>query len=118
MPVEWLIVPPAGTVIQALVDQFPITWFPVLARLVTFVAAVFVTTSGSAEVNVPVAGSHCRLFPVTVHVATQPADSWQARFIPSRLLALLPGASITSITLPIRTFIPPHDGYWYPSIAR
>ena len=48
MPVEWLIVPPAGTVTQAFVDQFPITWFPVLARLVTFEAAMFVTTSGSA----------------------------------------------------------------------
>jgi hypothetical protein len=48
MPVVWLIVPPSGTVTQVFVDQFPITWFPVLARLVTFVEAVFVTTSGSA----------------------------------------------------------------------
>ena len=50
MPVVWLIVPPSGTVTQAFVDQVPITWFAVLARLVTGVPVdpVFVTTSGSA----------------------------------------------------------------------
>ena len=39
MPVVWLIIPPAGTATQDFVDQFPLTWFTVLARSVTQVEA-------------------------------------------------------------------------------